>query len=203
MPKLFPSQKKDAAAIGASLQFIDYQIMKNYCAFLRGVNVNGTSMKMADVCEVFSQAGMNNVSSVLASGNILFQSDKNSAELKNILEKAMSQYFNYEAFLFIRTEKEIDVIFKNDPFPVIDNYHNYVFIGSENIEETLLEEFEKSNNAEAEKAKIINNIFYWQVPKGQTLGSAFGKVLGKKSLKDKMTSRNLNTFEKILKKFNN
>lgn len=47
-----------------------------YCAFLRGVNVKGTNMKMAEVCEVFKKAGMVEVSSVLASGNIIFASDK-------------------------------------------------------------------------------------------------------------------------------
>ena len=158
-------------------------------------------MKMADVCKVFSAAGVQNVSSVLASGNILFHSDKSAVELKEILEKAMSEYFKYDAFLFIKNEKEINEIFKNNPFSIIENFHNYVFLGSEKIEETLLEEFEKSTKAENEKGKIVNKIFYWQVPKGQTLISTFGKVIGKKSLKDKMTSRNINTFEKIIKKF--
>ncbi|MDP9954648.1 uncharacterized protein (DUF1697 family) [Epilithonimonas hungarica] len=172
-----------------------------YCAFLRGVNVKGTNMKMLDVCKVFSEAGVQNVSSVLASGNILFQSDKDSAELKKILEKAMSEHFSYEAFLFIKDEKEINEILKNDPFPPIENLHNYIFIGSEKVEEALLEEFEKSTKEEGEQGKIVDQIFYWQVPKGQTLNSSFGKVLGKKKLKDKMTSRNANTFEKIIKKF--
>lgn len=172
-----------------------------YCAFLRGVNVKGTNMKMAEVCKVFSDAGVQNVSSVLASGNILFHSDNDSADLKKILEKAMSEHFNYEAFLFVKNEKEINEILQNDPFPPIENFHNYIFLGSEKVEETLLEEFEKSSKAEDEKGKIVNNIFYWQVPKGQTLVSDFGKVLGKKSLKDKMTSRNANTFEKIINKF--
>jgi len=176
--------------------------MNNFCAFLRGVNVKGTNMKMADVCKVFSEAGVQNVSSVLASGNILFQSDKDSIELKKILEKAMYEHFNYDAFLFIKNEKEINEILANAPFPPIENFHSYIFLGSEKVEETLLEEFDKSSKAKGEKGKIINQIFYWQVPKGQTLLSDFGKVLGKKSLKDKMTSRNANTFEKIINKFN-
>ena len=175
--------------------------MKKFCAFLRGVNIKGTNMKMADVCKVFSEAGMENVSSVLASGNILFQSDKNVVELKSILENAMSDYFSYDAFLFIKNEKEINEIFKNDPFPAIDNFHNYIFLGSEKVEEILLEEFENAAKEEGEQGKIVNEIFYWQVPKGQTLNSTFGKILGRKSLKDKMTSRNINTFEKIIKKF--
>ena len=189
-------------AINHQLSTINYQpsTMKNFCAFLRGVNVKGTNMKMADVCKAFSNAGVENVSSVLASGNILFRSEKGAVELKSILEKAMSEHFGYDAFLFIKNEKEINDIFQNDPFPAIDDFHNYVFLGSEKVEETLLEEFEKANEAEGEKGKIVNNIFYWQVPKGQTLDSTFGKILGRKSLKEKMTSRNINTFEKIIKK---
>lgn len=175
--------------------------MKKYCAFLRGVNVKGTNMKMADVCKVFSDAGLQNISAVLASGNILFSSDKSSAELKQILEKAMSDSFGYEAFLFIKDEKEVSGIFQNNPFPLKENFYNYAFLGSEKVEETLLEEFEKSQKTENELGKIVNQIFYWQVPKGNTLDSTFGKILGKKSLKDKMTSRNLNTFEKIINKF--
>ena len=75
-----------------------------FCAFLRGVNVNGTSMKMAEVCKVFSDAGMEEVTFVLATGNILFYSPKNALELKGILEKSMSEHFKYEAFLFIKTK---------------------------------------------------------------------------------------------------
>ena len=155
-------------------------------------------MKMAEVCKVFSDAGTSEVSSVLATGNLIFSSDKSTADLKIILEKAMSDYFNYEAFLFIKSEKEVVAIFENSPFTKADDLHIYAFVGTEDIESVLLEEFNKS---EHENATIIENIFYWQVPKGNTLDSDFGKVLGKKSLKNKITSRNLNTIQKIVKKF--
>ena len=171
-----------------------------YCAFLRGVNVNGTSMKMAEVMNVFTDAGMKEVSSVLASGNILFSSDKKPSELKNILEKSMSEYFDYEAFLFLKNENEISEIVNNNPFTKAEDLHIYVFVGIEDVETLLIEEFSKSDKAENENAQIVVDIFYWQIQKGNTLGSTFGKVLGKKKLKDKITSRNINTFERILKR---
>ena len=175
--------------------------MNRFCAFLRGVNVKGTSMKMAEVCGVFSQAGMKNVSSVLATGNIVFNSEKNSVELKVVLEKAMSEHFIYDAYLFIKTEKEVKEIFDKNPFETSTDHHIYAFVGIEEVEKTLLEEFQKAEKSEDEKGEIVRKTFYWQVKKGNTLDSNFGKTLGKKSLKDKMTSRNINTFEKILKKF--
>ncbi|MFP3831503.1 DUF1697 domain-containing protein [Chryseobacterium sp. SIMBA_028] len=170
-----------------------------YCAFLRGVNVKGTNMKMADVCQVFKDAGMKEVSSVLASGNIVFSSDKNVDDLKKILEKAMSEYFSYEAFLFVKSQEETEVFWNSIPFEKNENLHIYAFVGIPGVENILMEEFQKAT--QAEKAEIVNDIFYWQVSKGNTLDSTFGKVLGKKSLKDQFTSRNINTFEKILKKF--
>ncbi len=172
----------------------------HFCAFLRGVNVKGTNMKMADVCSVFEKAGMGNVTSVLASGNILFTSGKSKDGLKNLLEKAMSGHFNYEAFLFIKDKDEVETIFNNNPFKAHPEFHIYGFVGIPGIEKVLMSEFEKAQKVEGEEAQIAANHFYWSVPKGNTLGSDFGKILGKKNLKDSFTSRNLNTFEKALKK---
>ncbi len=172
-----------------------------YCAFLRGVNIKGTNMKMAEVCQVFEDAGMINVSSILASGNIIFSSDRDTDELKNILEKAMSEYFSYEAFLFIKSQAEVENIWTGNPFEKHDHLHLYGFVGNTGIEQVLMKDFETALKTEFEDARIANGIFYWQVPKGNTLDSTFGKVLGKKKLKDQLTSRNMNTFEKILKKF--
>lgn len=171
-----------------------------YCAFLRGVNVKGTNMKMVDVCQVFKDSGMKEVSSILASGNIVFSSDKKVEDLKKILEKAMSERFSYEAFLFIKSQEETEDFWNSIPFEKNENFHIYAFVGMPGVENILMEEFQKATQTQDEKAEIINNIFYWQVSKGNTLDSSFGKVLGKKSLKDQLTSRNINTFEKILKK---
>jgi uncharacterized protein (DUF1697 family) len=170
-----------------------------YCAFLRGVNVKGTNMKMAEVGKVFENAGMKEVSSVLASGNILFSSEKSGIELKPILEKSMSEQFDYEAFIFVKNLEEISRIFNDNPFETNPDLHIYGFVGIEGIEKILMQEFERSKKVENEKAEIIGKNFYWQVPKGSTLDSEFGKILGKKSLKNSFTSRNINTFEKILK----
>ena len=49
--------------------------MINYCAFLRGVNVNGRKLKMADACHFLESAGLSNLKSVLATGNFIFDSE--------------------------------------------------------------------------------------------------------------------------------
>lgn len=166
-------------------------------------------MKMAEVCSVFEKAGMQNVSSVLASGNIVFSSENKKVEgereeklqgLKALLEKAMSEHFKYEAFLFLRDQSEIEALLGNNPFSPDPAFHIYGFVGVEGLERILLAEFEKSGKAAGEQGRVVGGNFYWRVPKGDTLGSEFGKILGRKNLKDTFTSRNLNTVEKVLKK---
>lgn len=171
--------------------------MINFCAFLRGVNIGKSVLKMADVNNVFEDAGMKEVSTVLATGNILFSSEKSPEDLKEILKKSISEHFNYEAFLFIKNSEEIKTIVENNPFENHPDFHIYAFIGTEAIEKILMKEFENCNHSPKEKAKISNGNFYWQVEKGNTLNSEFGKILGRKDLKNTFTSRNINTFEKI------
>lgn len=189
-------------AVNRKLLLVKTKETMKYCAFLRGVNVKGTNMKMVDVCLVFKDAGMENISSILASGNIIFSSDKKAEVLKGILEKAMSDCFSYEAFLFIKSQEETESFWTHNPFKKDENLHVYTFVGNTEIENMLMKEFENATKTDNEKGEIVNNVFYWQVPKGNTLDSTFGKILGKKSLKDQFTSRNINTFEKILKKMN-
>ena len=45
--------------------------MKTYAAFLRGVNVGGVNLKMADVSAALSSAGFTAVRTILASGNVV------------------------------------------------------------------------------------------------------------------------------------
>lgn len=171
-----------------------------YCAFLRGVNVNGTTMRMEQVCAVFEKSGMNDVASVLASGNIIFSSGKTRDGLKPLLEKAMSAYFKYDAFLFVKNKNEIEKYLLNNPFKPHPQFHVYGFAGIDGIENILMQEFKKSQKTESEEARIAGGNFYWRISKGNTLHSDFGKILGNKKLKNTFTSRNMNTFEKVLKK---
>ena len=158
-------------------------------------------MKMAEVCDVFKKAGMKDVSSVLATGNILFKSDEAPENLKQKLEKSLSEHFHYEAFLFLKTDEEVKEILENSPFEKDENLHIYSFICNSGDENLLMEEFLKTNHQVQEEAQLINGNFYWKIPKGNTLDCEFGKILGKKSFKNILTSRNINTIEKIVNKF--
>ena len=52
----------------------------------------------------------------------------------------------------------------------------------------------------AEAAEVSGGYFYGQCRKGATLDSGFSKILGRKSMKDKFTSRNISTIAKVAAK---
>ena len=181
-----------------------------YCAFLRGVNVKGTAMKMDRLAASFSEMGFDNIRTIQASGNVLFTNthNKNPEELKYMLEEGLSRYFDYEANVFIRNKKEIEeIITACGEIPTPEECHHYILLCDkkeymkelkdifEEISPSLPEQFltySSEGNALPEAV--------WIVPKGSTLSSEFGaKVLGSKKYKSIFTSRNRNTLEKVHK----
>ena len=55
---------------------------KVYLALLRGINVGGKNkVPMAELKACFEELGCKNVRTYIASGNVMFESNKSSAEL--------------------------------------------------------------------------------------------------------------------------
>jgi len=171
--------------------------MKKYCAFLRGVNVNGKAMKMEDARGVFEKAGMTDVATVLASGNIVFRTDKPRGALRELLELALAGHYKAPVNLFVKSSDEVAAMLASAPFAEDADSHVYVFVCEPGFEKALLAEYEKIIPAENESAAVCGGFFYWQCAKGMTLDSGFSKILGRKDLKEKFTSRNINTIVKV------
>jgi uncharacterized protein (DUF1697 family) len=65
---------------------------------LRGVNVGGNNkVPMAELRECFESLGYKNVSTYIASGNVIFQSDKPSAEITTEIEEILPIKFKLDS----------------------------------------------------------------------------------------------------------
>ena len=136
--------------------------MKTYCAFLRGVNIGGQVMKMAEACDALKSAGLTGVGSVLATGNLVFQSDKPQKEPRRFLEQTLSSHYDDSVSLFVKNTDEVKSILLSAPFCKNADLHIYAFICEKGFEKTLLDEFDKITSVDGEAAKISNGLFYWQ-----------------------------------------
>ena len=170
--------------------------MTDYVALLRGVNVGGVNLKMADLAEVVRGLGYTNVKTVLASGNVLFATGDAASTAKQTLESALRERFGYEAWVHVLTVDAIRTIVAAYPFPRSDERHAYVVfaVKPEVRAELLAVELDDT----VEQAQAGDGVIYWSVPKGSTLDSAMGKAQSAARHKPWITTRNLNTLEKLL-----
>lgn len=66
--------------------------MKRSLAFLRAINVGGRTVKMTDLRRHFEQAGLREVETFIASGNVLFSSpEDDSKRLEQHIEQHLEQ----------------------------------------------------------------------------------------------------------------
>lgn len=179
---------------------------EKYCVFLRGINVNGINIKMNALKEAFHKMGFKDVTTVLATGNVIISlSEENSSreELKFFIEEELSKYFQYDAHVIIHSNKEIQEIYSDaQAIDVPEGFHNYCLLSDDReLFPELKNLFDSVPHVPHENFIIIGDGAFWVVSKGDTLNSNFGsKVLGSKKYKSRLTSRNINTIQKICQK---
>lgn len=171
--------------------------MQKYIAFLRGINVGKIRIKMADLRATFENMGCQEVKTFLQSGNVVFNSGKKLSELKSILEKGLSETFNYEAYVLLYNYETLAAIISEYTLEREDGWHAYVVFIEDDSTFGELKNLANEMGKEKARMKIGDGVIYWKVKKGQSLNTPFAKILAKKKYKSCTTVRNLNTLEKM------
>src|SRR5215510_923510 len=85
---------------GAALQREASGMTMVYLALLRGINVGGKNkVPMAELRACFEELGCENVRTYIASGNVMFESTRSSAELTEELQEALPKKFTLDSEL--------------------------------------------------------------------------------------------------------
>jgi len=176
--------------------------MTSYAAFLRGVNVGGVNLKMPDVADALAHAGLTNVRTILATGNIVLQSRAGADTVRTKAETALRKRFGYDAWVLVYSMKTVRTIVDAYPFePELDGYQSYVTFVSDTAVLDELAELADHAGADEKIARGPDSagVIYWQVPKNHTLNSTIGKTMGNKRYKSSTTTRNVRTLAKVLR----
>jgi uncharacterized protein (DUF1697 family) len=173
--------------------------MTRYAAFLRGVNVGGVNLKMAEVAKAFEEAGFTNVRTILASGNVLFESSSGVDAVRKKAENALRDEFGYDAWVLTYDIETVRAVSDAYPFErEVEGHHSYVtFVTDKKVLDELAALGTQAGPDE--KIKAGKGVIYWQVRKTGTLDTTIGKTMGKKRYKSSTTTRNLRTIDKVLK----
>jgi uncharacterized protein (DUF1697 family) len=92
--------------------------MTRYVALLRAVNVGGTGkLPMTVLTAICEAAGLSQVRTYIASGNVIFQSRSTEAELRSILEERLHAFAGKSVGVIVRTDTDIADTLARNPFP--------------------------------------------------------------------------------------
>jgi uncharacterized protein (DUF1697 family) len=168
-----------------------------YVALLRGINVGGRTIKMVELKAFFEESGYEGVTTILRSGNVIFDSTERLPALKRSIETGLSTRFKYSARVQIYPLTTLKRIVGASPFEGDSATHSYVVFFENGLEKQLAEEA-SGLDGNAERIQIGVGVIYWTVSKGSTLDSVFAQYLTKARYKSFHTNRNINTLRKIV-----
>ena len=88
-------------------------------ALLRGINVGGNKMvAMTALRDLLAALGFTNVRSLLQSGNLVFEGDRQSgAALERLLETETEKRLHVAVDYMVRSAKDIKAVIAQNPFP--------------------------------------------------------------------------------------
>lgn len=174
-----------------------------YIAFLRAINVGKRQVKMERLRQLFEEYGFSNVETLIASGNVLFETrSKNEESLRKKIEKHLATSLGFEVAVFLRNENELVAINNHQPFSAaqMKNKDARVFVGflshppSKEAVVGLTSCSDKLNTLRVQGREL-----YW-LARGNILESGFYGPRLEKTIGMPTTLRNMNTIQRLAEK---
>jgi uncharacterized protein (DUF1697 family) len=170
-----------------------------YVALLRGINVGGrTLVKMADLKACFEQLGFEGVSTYIASGNVLFDSDEDDAAgLVTTIEAGIEQRLELPVKVVVLDRRSYARIVKAIPKPWIGDGSlraNVAFVRRGTDAREVVRDLEP--DPAVEEVKAIKGAILWATRRDALNRSVMRKLIAGAAYKE-LTVRNLNTTLKL------
>lgn len=173
--------------------------MNRYLSFLRAINVANRTVKMDSLKQIFISLGFSNVTTFIASGNVIFETEEtNHALLEKTISHQINNVLGYEVANFVRTNIEINNIVNyisskkivNNSFESI----NIAFL-AKTPDEVVIRKL-MSFKTEIDDFLIHEREIYWLCKKKQS-ESSFSNAILEKIIQQASTLRGYNTIRKI------
>ncbi len=171
--------------------------MSIYIALLRGINVGGhKKVPMAELRELLTNNGFQNVQTYIQSGNVIFESlVEQINNIEEQIKKAILDHFGFDVSVIVKTRPELQAVFDDCPFIEVKKEKSYFTMLSSKPNKELVELASKKNYPDEEYV-IINDCIYFYCAKGY--GQAkFSNNFFERKLKVTATARNYKTMVKL------
>ncbi len=175
------------------------ELVHTYIAFLRAINVGGTSLlPMKSLVALLEGMGARKVKTYIQSGNAVFQSESwDALQLSQQLAATIKQHHGFEPHCMILSLEALRKAHAANPFPEVDAEPSSVHLGflaatPERADWDKMNSLKKAS----EQFLVRDDVFYLHAPEG--VGKSKLAANAEKLLGVPMTSRNWRTVCKLL-----
>jgi uncharacterized protein (DUF1697 family) len=176
--------------------------MSKYVILVRGINVGGKNkVPMAELKKCLEGLGFAEVLTYIASGNVILESDKPAAEVKELIEAALPRSFKLDSELIkvlVLTHDQLKAVVVQKP-PGFgeqpDKYHSDAVFLMDIAAEEAMKVFNPREGVDEVWAG--SGVIYSQRLSAQRTKSRLSSTMGTPAYKS-MTIRNWNTTTKLL-----
>lgn len=175
--------------------------METYVALIRGINVGGkNALSMTDLRKFLEGQGFTDVTTYIASGNVILRSGKPANEIRDFLEKGLPENFELDdefikVLVLTSTQFQAVVVNKPEGFgEQPDQYHSDAIFLMDIDQVEAMAVF--SPREDVDRIWPSEGVIYSQRLSAQRTRSRLNKIMGTPAYKS-MTIRSWNTVVKL------
>ncbi|MEM8726387.1 MAG: DUF1697 domain-containing protein [Pseudomonadota bacterium] len=176
-------------------------------ALLGSINIGGNRVKMVDLKAALADAGLGDVVTVAASGNVIVSDTRDPAMLEIQLESVINETFGFKSCAMVRTIDEVRAAIEENPFHGTGPQHgsdkmvHSIFLSQQPETSAVDALIEEHRSKGSERLALGDRVLFLDYVHGVGLSDLSNKVLERR-LKVKGTARNMNSLKNILSKMN-
>jgi uncharacterized protein (DUF1697 family) len=170
--------------------------MTRYVAFLGSINVGGHRVTMERLRAECEALGLRNVSTFIASGNVIFDSTARPASLERDLATHLGEQLGFDVPAFVRSAAAIVTVAGREPFDhvaAIDTHHvGFLRTAPSPAAITATESLSNDQDALA----VVGTELHWRIH-GKTMESSIKATTLAKAIEQPLTLRNITSVRKL------
>lgn len=169
-----------------------------YVAFLRAVNVGGRVVKMQQLKALCQSIPLDDVSTFIASGNVIFDSKQSPAQLETLIEKKLKAALGYDVPTMVRAASDLQAIVKTvTALDLEEGGSARLYVGFLKLAPTAgTVKAVRALSNDIDVLSVKGSELYWTC-RATLTESTFGGARLEKLLLGKATFRNFNTVRRL------
>jgi uncharacterized protein (DUF1697 family) len=174
--------------------------MSRYVAFLGGINVGGHRISMEALRCEFEALCFTEVSTFIASGNVLFEATGAASKLESTIEAHLADRLGYAVPTFVRSRRAVIVAVGLVPFGVVKPRYTHIITFLRKAPSSAARRETEALSNRQDRLEVHGKELHWLIDGGVSDSSIKPAVLAK-AIGQPFTSRNVKSLRKLAASF--